>query len=94
MDASYDPSKLKFIGKLETPTDGVTEYEKEGFLQAVKENILYYCLWTFFVMSNSDGTMKHMVLNSTSFTLDSIIKEYKTRLNKPDTFLEDNNRKN
>ena len=46
----YDPSKLKFNGKLDTPAGYVTKYDKEEFLQAVKEKVSYYCLQTFFYM--------------------------------------------
>ena len=41
LDARYDPSKLKFHGKLETPVDCVTNNYKEEFLQDVKEQVSY-----------------------------------------------------
>ena len=33
MEVRSDPPKLKFHGKLETPADCVTKYDKEEFLQ-------------------------------------------------------------
>ena len=36
INAGLDLPKLKFHGKLETPADCVTEYDKGKFLQAVK----------------------------------------------------------
>ena len=41
-------------------------------------------------MPNYDGTMKNIVLNSRLFKLDDIIKEYESRLTKPNPVLEEN----
>ena len=55
--------KLKFHGKLETPSDWVTKYYKEKFIQALKEQVLYYGLQAFFTMPNADRMTKNLILN-------------------------------
>ena len=75
MDARSDPSKIMFHGKLETPVDRVTEYEKEEFIQSIKEKVSHYGLQTFFAMPTADGTSKKIILNYHIFKLDDIIKE-------------------
>ena len=44
MDERSGPSKIKFHGEVETPADFVTKYNKEEFLQYVKEQVAYYGL--------------------------------------------------
>ena len=92
MDARSDPSKLKFHGKLETPDDCVTKYDKEEFIRAVKKKVIYYGLQTFFATPTDDGTVKNIILNYYLFELDDIIKEYESRLIKPDPVLKDDHR--
>ena len=58
MDTRYNLSKLKFDGKLETPADCVTKYEKEEFIQAVKEQVSCYGLQTLFAMPTVEVTLK------------------------------------
>ena len=36
MNAKSDPFKIKIQGKLETPADYVTKYDKEDYLQSIK----------------------------------------------------------
>ena len=63
MDVRSDTSKIKFHGKLETPSDWVTKYYKEKFIQALKEQVLYYGLQAFFTMPNADRMTKNLILN-------------------------------
>ena len=63
MDTRSYPYRLKFHGKLETPADCVTKYDKEEFIQSVKEQVLYYGLQVFFAIPNADITMENLILN-------------------------------
>ena len=74
IDTSYDPSKLKFHRKFETPDDCVKKYVKQELLQAVNEKVLYHGIQTLFPMPNSEVTMKNLALNSLLFKLDAVIK--------------------
>ena len=76
MDAISDPSQLKFHEKLETPDKCITKYDKEEFLQAVKEKVSYYGLQKFFAVPTADRKMKILVLDFHILELDVIIKEY------------------
>ena len=44
MDERSGPSKIKFHGEVETPADFFMKYNKEEFLQYVKEQVAYYGL--------------------------------------------------
>ena len=91
MNARSDPSELNFHEKLDTPDDCVTEYEKEEFIQALKEQVSYYSLQAFFAMPTDDGSMKNIILNSHIFELYDIIKEYESRLINPNPVIKYNN---
>ena len=47
MDARYDPSKLEFHRKLGISIDCVTDYDKQEFLQAVKDKKNKYHFMAF-----------------------------------------------
>ena len=72
----YDPSKLKFNGKLDTPAGYVTKYDKEEFLQAVKEKVSYYGLQKYLDVPTANVTMNNLVLYYCFFKLDAVIKSY------------------
>ena len=74
MDARSDPSKLKFHGKLETPDYCFSKYDKEEFLQSVKEQVPYYGLKKFFVVHTAGGTINNLIMYSCLFELYDILK--------------------
>ena len=89
MDARSDPSKRKFHGKLDTPAYYFTEYDKEEFIQDIKGKVSYCGLEMFFTMPDADGMMINHILNSHLFKFDDIIKEYESRLIKPNPVLKE-----
>ena len=91
MDASSYPYKLKLHDKLDTPDECVTEYNKEAFLQYLREQVSYYVLQMFFFIPTSDKTMNNLALNYYLFEIDTIINKYESRLINPDTVLKENN---
>ena len=63
MNARSDPSKVKLHGKLETSDACVTKYDKEKFIQAVKEKVSYDGLQAFFAVPTAGRNMKNFVLS-------------------------------
>eukprot|EP00979_Chaetoceros_neogracilis_P007259 scaffold1521_cov271-Chaetoceros_neogracile.AAC.67 len=80
MDARTDSFKIKFHGKLETTPDCTTEYDKEEFLTALKEQVNYYGLHNFFAMPATDGTMHNLLSSSHLFELEDVLTEYNSRV--------------
>ena len=83
MDARTDATKLKFHGKLETSTNFTTGYDKEEFLMAMREQVNYYGLQSFYAMPNDDGKMRNLIVPSQLFNLDSVKAEYESHLTDP-----------
>lgn len=90
MDARTDATKLKFHGKLETSADCTTEYDKEEFLTALREQVNYYGLQNFYAMPDEDGKMRNLIVDSHLFDLESVKDEYESRLLRPTPVLDAN----
>lgn len=84
-----DETKTKFKGNLDLTVTTSTEYDKDGFLHAVKEKVRYYGLQTFFYLPDSAGHMVFLLNNPYDFTLEEVTTEYEGQLNKPDKVLKD-----
>ena len=72
-----DNTKIKFNGNLELTSCSLTEYDKDGFLHAVKERIKYYGLHNFFYLPDAISTMKYLLEYPHDFALDKVTAEYK-----------------
>ena len=55
-----DNTKIKFNGNLELTTCSLTEFDKDGFLRAVKEKVKYYGLQNFFYLPDASNKMKYL----------------------------------
>ena len=84
-----DNKKIKFNGNLEVTSCSLTEYDKDGFLQAVKEKVKYYGLHNFFYLPDVSKTMKYLLDFPHDFMLEEVTKEYKARVKTPDPVNDD-----
>ena len=83
--ALRDTKHLKFEGKLEieNAAESIKELDKEEFLAAVKKTITQYGLESFFYMPNSHDEMTYIVDEPHAFDVDTVLNEYRTRLDEP-----------
>ena len=83
--ALRDTKHLKFNGKLEieNTAESIKELDKEEFLAAVKKTITQYGLESFFYMPNSHDEMTYIVDEPHAFDVDTVLNEYRTRLDEP-----------
>ena len=70
---------ISFKENLEISQPTVTEYDKEEFILALKEQVAYYSLTSSFSMSNTTGTVFNLTENSHLFNFDSVINKHDTR---------------
>ena len=61
-------------------------------MKAVKETVQRYGLQSFFHLLGSDNTMKNLVDEPHSFTLDEVIAEYESRITDEPLPIKDQNR--
>ena len=70
-----DNTKIKFNGNLELTACSLTEYDKDGFLRAVKEKVKYYGLQNFFYLPDASKKMKYLLDFPHNFTLEEVLDE-------------------
>ena len=88
LSALEDSRKLKFNGNLDLTACTDSEFDKEGFIRAVKEKVKFYGLHTFFYLPDTAGTMKALLDSPHDFTFDEVTDEYKRRLTEPHPVLD------
>ena len=67
MTARSNASAITFHGNLETPSKCITEYDKEGFVTALKEQVTYYGLQSFVSIRDANNKMNPLVENAHMF---------------------------
>ena len=83
MTQRNDVTAISFKGNLEISTPTTTEYNKEEFVTALKEQVSHYGLNLLFSMSDSAGKAHELTENSHLFNIDSVIAEHELRLVMP-----------
>ena len=79
MSRRSDVTAISFKGNLEISTPTATEYDKEEFVMALKEQVSYFGLNSLFAISDSNGAVFNLTESSHLFNLDNVIKEHDTR---------------
>ena len=77
-----DSTKIKFKGNMELTACSSSEFDKDGFLPALKERVKYYGLHNFFYVKDG-AKMKYLLDKPHEFTFEQIKKDYENHLNKP-----------
>ena len=70
---------IAFNGNLNIPTNCITEYDKEGFINSLKEQVTYYGLHSLLSIQDSNSKIHSLIEHSHMFNLDNVISEYKSR---------------
>ena len=78
MNRQSDVTAISFKGNLEISTPTATEYDKEEFVMALKEQVSYFGLNSLFAISDSSGTVFNSTESSHLFNLDNVIDEHNT----------------
>ena len=90
ISARQNASSITFKGNLDTPVNCTNEYDKEGFITALEEQISFYGLQNLFSIPDSNGVMRSLVQDSHLFDLKGVIIEFDSRMESPvPLFLQD-----
>ena len=92
ISARQNASSVSFKGNLETPANCTNEYDKDGFVTALEEQVAFYGLQNLFSIPDSDGVMHSLVQDCHLFDLKGVIAEFNSRMQMPSAeFLQDIN---
>ena len=92
ISARQSAASVTFKGNLETPSNCTNEYDKEGFITALEEQVAFYGLQNLFSIPGSNGTMHSLVQDCHLFDLKGVISEFNSRMKSPSAeFLQDVN---
>ena len=88
MKRRSDATAITFKGNLEVSGTCITEYDKESYLTALKEQVGFYGLHSLFSMPDSSGKMHSLVDDAHLFSLSQVRDEYDTRMIQPSAVFE------
>ena len=88
MKRRSDATAITFKGNLEVSDTCITEYDKESYLTALKEQVGFYGLHSLFSMPDSSGKMHSLVDDAHLFSLSQVRDEYDTRMLQPSAVFE------
>ena len=70
-----DATAIIFKGNLEVSETCITEYDKENFITALKEQVAFYGLHSLFSMPDSSGKMHSLVEDAHLFSMSQVRDE-------------------
>ena len=83
ISARQNASSVSFKGNLETPDNYTNEYDKDGFVTALEEQVAFYGLHNLFSIPDSNGLMHSLVQDCHLFDLKGVIAELNSRMQMP-----------